>query len=148
MNQTEALQVLTIIATPFNREITGDLLAVWYSTCLRDIDLGVGLSVAEALLNESEFMPTPAAFRRTLTAMRVAERRELPAQPALPERSVTQKELDRAEIREIIAEMKSKLAALASTGTRGHWHGGSDPCPVCGGINPRVLQRMPDGQLR
>lgn len=27
--------------------------------------------------------------------------------------------------------------------TGGHWHGGPDPCPVCGGLAPHLRPRPP-----
>lgn len=43
--------------------------------------------------------------------------------------------------RRMIAELRVALAKKqhpSGRGLDGHWHGGPDPCPTCGGMNPKL----------
>lgn len=44
--------------------------------------------------------------------------------------------------RDSLVEVDKRVRNSGATkGVDGHWHGGPDPCPVCGGIAPRAARR-------
>lgn len=140
MNHEEAAGVLAIMAAPYPWDVPDDQTEVWYRAALERVDLELGLEAAVRLVETMDRMPTPAAFNSMVTTIgreRYAEHRQETAQAegrlldpgvAMPERA-----------RQAIADLRASFAAAE---TRGHWHGGPDPCPVCGGVNPEVLRRM------
>lgn len=145
MNRDEAAQCLAIIAAPYPWDVPDDQAEVWYQAALERCDTELGVEVAVRLVETMERMPTPAAFNAAVaeiqrerylaakTEQAQAEGRLLDPGAPPPNR-----------VKQAIADLR---ASMSQSGTRGHWHGGPDACPVCGGINPDVLLRL-DPQAR
>lgn len=148
MNRDESAQLLAIMAAPHPWDVPDDQAEVWHRAALERVDFELGLEAAVRLVETMEKMPTPAAFNAMVTTIgreRYAEQRQLAAQSEGrlldPGTGLTDK------VRQVIADLRASFAT--ANGTRGHWHGGPDPCPVCGGVAPDVLRRMtPDARDR
>lgn len=130
MNRTEAAQVLAILAAPHNRDVSHDTAEVWYRTALERIDLDTALEVAVRLVETEERFPTPARFNAERSAMARMERqyneyhRQLPPAPVDPTTAAR-----------LVAEAR-KIVDANKVGK--HWHGGPNPCEVCGGMAPKA----------
>lgn len=141
MNRADAAQVMAVLSAPHGFTVEPDSLEVWYQAALERCDPELGIEVAVRLVETVEKFPTPAAFNNTATAItreryetaRIAKAQEegrlLPPGVAAPDAA-----------RQAIANLR---ASFAATGTRGHDHRGPAACPVCSGINPDVLARLP-----
>ena len=126
MNHTEAAQVLAVMAAVHPWDVGDDMAEVWYRTALQDVSLDVGLAVAMRLVEREERFPTPAAFNSEVRSERERERRQ-----------ENMRALPTGERRGLPVELLAELrAVLAGKGGRKHWHGGPNPCEVCGGMKP------------
>lgn len=138
MNENEAVDVVTFIAAPYNRPVDAALVAAWFHVALAPLEVAEAMDTAVDLLNIETYMPTPASFvEARRAASQVAYREAQDAVPAMRAlvaggRSSADDEIAAAAI----SQMRGALATLAQDGPRGHWHGGPDPCRVCGGIRP------------
>lgn len=155
MNRADADQVLAILSAPHGFTTEADTMEVWYQAALERCDAELATAVAVRLVECEERFPTPARFNkerstiererwaaeqeRMRTAAGLAEQQGLPA-PGLESPAEQRLKFIR-EIRGMLAQQQSNLTQ--------HWHGGPDPCPVCGGLNPNVVARMDEaGQNR
>jgi len=127
MNSRDVTAVLGVLAAAWpNQTITEQTARVWMDL-LADIDSEDAMAAARILIKREHWFPSVAQFRSEAEAQahgrhnRAAATRGLPGPttPVLPERLVD-------ATREFLAER----------GTKKHWHGGPEPCPVCGGIKP------------
>lgn len=145
MNRDEAASVLAIIAAPYPWDVADDQAEVWFQAALERCDHELGIEVAVRLAETMDRMPTPAAFNATATGIQrerylAAKTEQAQAEGRLLDPGTPPPN----RVKQAIADLR---ASMSATGTRGHWHGGPDACPVCGGINPDVLLRL-DPQAR
>lgn len=143
MNRADAAQVLAILSAPHGFTVEPDTMEVWYGTALERVDAELGTAVAVRLVETEERFPTPARFNseraRIERDRREAAERDVRAeQPSLGAPGM---ESDAEQRRRFIAEMRGHLTRMGENLKR-HWHGGSEPCPVCSGIAPSVLAKM------
>lgn len=140
MTRIEAAKVMTVLAAAFSHKLTDDELEVWYGAALENVDAFLGGMVAQRLVSEDHFWPTPARFSEM---RRAVERSQEPAVKALDEAPVTEAEFSNRK--RLIGLMRETLVAQAR---KEHWHGGPGPCPVCGGItdDPKTLARYAKGR--
>jgi Loader and inhibitor of phage G40P len=142
MNTNEATAVLAALASAWpNQDLTEPTVEVWRSF-LDEIDADDGLAAAREVIGSERYFPPIARFREAANAARQARlnreaaTRGLPRhedQPVGPERWRAAVELARN--------------TLAERNTRKHWHGGPDPCPVCGGGPPPPGGRCRSGEI-
>lgn len=144
MNRADAAQVLAILAAPHGFTIEPDTMEVWYQAALERIDADEATAVAVRCVETDERFPTPARFNTVRDVLRrelyeaerqaaaEAEGRLLP--PVAPVASHVQQE---------IAALRTTIGTAES---RGHWHGGPNGCPICGGIAPDAYMRLPQSQ--
>lgn len=147
MNRLESDQVVDLMASPHAWEPDEEQRTVWHHSALQGIGLDIGLDVAMRLVESEERFPTPARFnkeRALVDRERYLTEREEDRQQALPGVPTS------ADVRrDALGRMRTTLATMSRDGARGHWHGGPDPCPVCGGINPAVLAAAdPEERIR
>lgn len=140
MNESEAIDVVTFIAAPYNRPVDPALVGTWYQAALQRVDVADAMDVAVELLNGAEFMPTPAHFNKMRDQLRreayTLARNAEAGQQALPAAD------DAGSLRaKFASEARGMLTAQMATLGQ-HDHHGPDVCPVCGGVAPRVLDAM------
>jgi hypothetical protein len=129
VNKTEAAQVLAVLASPHNRDVSVETAEVWYRAALSHIDVATGLEVAMSLVESEERFPTPARFNTERRRIAIRQR-ELERLPALPPATTTP-----TDAASLLAETR-KMLEDRKANQRKHWHGGPNPCPVCGGLVP------------
>ena len=124
MNAQEAIAVIAYFGAAFpNFDPPDDTIDVWVNETA-DLDPGDAGTAMRNLVQRSKFPPSIAEFRqecRTLALLRQQNRTNLLALPSARQPFPTE-----------LAE--SIKRTLSEKGTRQHWHGGPNPCPVCGGM--------------
>lgn len=139
MNHVEAAQVLATMAAVHPWDVTSDQAEVWYQAALHPVGLDEGLAVAMRIVETDERFPTPARFLAVRDELRraayLAQRDAAQDSGRLLDPGATVEEHARASIAAL-------RATIASSETRGHWHGGPKACPVCGGISPDAYRRL------
>lgn len=134
MNARDTAAVLGILSAAWpNQAITPETATVWRDI-LADIDSADAMHAARALVKREHWFPSLAQFRSEAEAHAHARRNKraashgLPASPQPPTADGHRRFVDMA---------RQMLATQRGTS---HWHGGPDPCPVCGGIAPQAAQ--------
>lgn len=60
--------------------------------------------------------------------------------------------IDPATFKAVLGSLREQLESIGAHAPKGHWHGGPDPCPICGGIRPDLqrhqTKRNTSGQTR
>lgn len=124
VTRQEAAWLLATLAAPYPGEpFTDEAMEVWYNSTLAKVDIDTGMTIVERLIVHDEFRPTPAVFNE---ALRTARKREAIAAAGVPALEAAKGPV--APVSEVIAGLRK---AVTAAGSRGHWHGGPSPCPVC-----------------
>lgn len=128
MNARDTAAVLGILSAAWpNQAITAETASVWRDI-LADIESADAMHAARALVKREHWFPSIAQFRSEAEAHAHARRNKraashgLPASPQTPTPDGHRRFVEAA--RQMLAEQRGKR----------HWHGGPQPCPVCGGM--------------
>lgn len=124
MTRQEAAKLLAAMAVTYSKEVTDDLLELWFNAVFQNITPEMGAKTVEKLIASDKFWPTPARFGEVRRSVVAAEA------PLIQIGPKTQAEKENVE--RFIALCRQ---ALADRDKRPHWHGGPEKC-WCGGINP------------
>jgi len=124
MRPGEAAEVLHFLLAAFpSQELEEQTMRLWIDV-LGHVEVADARVAASALIADREFFPSLAALRKYVaTAQRARENRDA-ARRGLPGPSPARPDRFRESVEGV-------WDALAERGTRKHWHGGPDPCPVC-----------------
>lgn len=128
------------MAVAYSHPLTDDELELWFNTCLRSTDVRLAGRATLRIVSEDKFWPTPARFNEIRRAIQADDE---PPASALPSGPRTEQE--RANVARYIALCRE---IIKQRDTRPHWHGGPDPCPVCGGINPNLAYERKRAEQR
>lgn len=104
MSPQEAAQLLAAFASAYGRSVDETTARLWYESTLHKLDYQTALRIADLLITEDKFFPTPARFGE----MRRAVERDL-EQPykALPSPAPSMTE--RQRVAELIASTRKRL---------------------------------------
>jgi hypothetical protein len=127
MEKAEVNKCLEIMASLWPNSIPDDLGLQRWRGHMTTIEEDVVLEIIDKLEAHQDFWPTWHQFHALLfpTMQNPAFKQPL-FNPVTKE--------ERANVSKLIGMMKDTLAENPNQGR--HWHGGPNPCPVCGGINP------------
>lgn len=132
MTPHEATQVIAGLNAAWpTHEMPEATIRLWVGL-LADVDQGDALEAAKTVVKEDRFFP-PISRYLQLCEERCHARRNRDADsrglPPMPSQRVSPERMT-----QILGGLRAQLAVRRGAG--GHWHGGPEPCPVCGGINP------------
>lgn len=138
MNVQEVASVLAYFGAAFpTMEISDDTADLWVLE-LADIDPQDAQVGMREYVRTNDTIPNVAKFRTACAeAKKARERVYLDEMPALPTPPPVPPP---TEVRQLAQRLRLKSMA------GGHWHGGPDPCPMCGGLPPvgeRRAERLP-----
>lgn len=129
MTDNDTAAVLAYFASAWpNYDLTEPTVRVWQQECA-DLDPLDAEQAMRQLVRSEQFFPTIAKFRQQVRTL-AYDRRHRQVATAIGSGA------PQPWPSELVASIK---ATIASNGTRRHWHGGPNPCPVCGGIAPASL---------
>lgn len=135
MNDHDAAKVLAILGAAWpNQELPDPTVDLWMGL-LSDLAYEDGKAAAKTVIKEDTFFPSISRFLQAAQAARHGRENRLAAERGLPSahRAVPPPERLLKLTRQLLRERSTKK----------HWHGGPDPCPVCGGIAPEHLRKGP-----
>lgn len=137
MTPHQATQVIAALTAAWpTHDMPDDTMRLWVGL-LADVDQGDAMEAARTVVKEDRFFPPISRFlqlaeeRCHARRNREATERGLPRQP--PQRVSPER------MTQILGGLRAQLAARRGAG--GHWHGGPNPCPVCGGMAPPTHRR-------
>jgi hypothetical protein len=135
VNRSEATGVVNLISATWpSQEMEADTIAIWMSVLgffeHADARIAVGL-----LMRTEHFLPSIAKFTEAVEAEAHARRNREASSRGLSRAPASVPSPER--FAEVMAGLRNQLR---ERGSRKHWHGGPDPCPICGGL-PADWQR-------
>jgi len=138
----ETAGVLAMLTAAFpNVDLEEPTIELWMSA-LGEVDHRDGQAAAGAVIRTEKFFPAVSTFFDAVAAETHGRRVREAAMRGLPR--PTGRPVGQDRFRRAIEEVWD---TLAERGTRKHWHGGPDPCPVCGGGPSRDGGRPRSGQI-
>lgn len=132
MTPAESATILGLLSAGFPAIQVSQETAIVWMEALADIDPQDALPAARTLIKRAPRFPTVSQLREEAESLAHARRNREATDRGLPARSAVGVRPERLE--EILAGLRARMAV--QRGTRGHWHGGPEPCPVCGGLAP------------
>lgn len=134
MNANDTAAVLGILSAAWpNQTITAETATVWRDI-LADIDSADAMHAARTLVKREHWFPSLAQFRSEAEAHAHARRNKRAASHGLP---ASPPPAAADGHRRLVDAARQVLAA--QRGQR-HWHGGPQPCPICGGLAPKAAE--------
>jgi ribosomal protein L37AE/L43A len=128
MTPDQITQTLKAFSDNWSIQLTKDKVAMW-GALLEDVHPEDGhMAMLDMLAGEAFYPPIARFMEAVKKHKRVRLAREIPATSGGA--AVVQQ-----MPAELLAEMKAMLAEPKT-----HWHGGPDPCPVCGGMKGRSVK--------
>lgn len=118
------------MAVAYSRQVTEDELELWYDTVLHATSAGIAGRAILRIVGEDTHWPTPARFNAVRRAVQADDEPTVLGLEAGP-----QTDEERANVARWIALCRE---VVENRDKRPHWHGGPEPCVVCGGINPNL----------
>jgi hypothetical protein len=135
MNATETAAVLAYFAAAWpDKDFPTQTVDVWVDACA-DLDPIAANTAMRRMVKQENWFPTIARFRAAVAAEEHAQRNQFAARAGLPSPEPVGEPPKAllAAIRAMVADMKKNQ--------RKHWHGGPNPCEVCGGIDPKLRRK-------
>lgn len=125
MNVQDTAAVIAYFGAAFpNFDPSDDTLDVWVAE-VEDIDPTDAYEAMRSLVKTSRFVPSIAEFRAECKALALRRQQQPPARAISTGRG------------EVPEELVGALRVMAADASRKqHWHGGPEPCRVCGGMKP------------
>lgn len=138
MNADGAKLVIRYLCSAYpNQQIADGTVAVWCEH-LAGQTVEDAMNAAKRLVRSTRWFPSVAEFLECCRLEReLREANFVRAELTAPKES--------AEQRKRVAErfMAVCRESVASRNKKQHWHGGPDPCPVCGGMKPQPTRPDP-----
>lgn len=132
MNETETLATLAALTAAYpSFELSRPTAESW-ALALRSVQVDDAQAVVARLIRTKTFFPSIAEFFNEESAARRAREHREAAVRGLPEVSGHRPRGEEAQ--GLVRQLKEELDY---GGARGHWHGGPDPCPKCGGMTDK-----------
>lgn len=104
MSPQEAAKLLAAFSSAYSRSVDEQAAQLWYQSTLCNVDYQVGLEVADRLVSEDNYFPTPARFNEM---RRAVERDHAQPHKALSMPLPSNDERDR--VKELIADMRRRI---------------------------------------
>lgn len=130
MNAKEASSVLAALSAAWpSHDMPEDTVRLWVGL-LADVELPDAMAAARVVVKQDRFFPPISRYLQECEAQSHGRRNRLAAERGLPRNHQTVAPPPR-----LVAMLRDTLAQQR---TANHWHGGPDPCPICGGMAPTV----------
>lgn len=132
MNEHEAANVLGVLNAAWPQVELGQQTADLWIGMLERTDVAVAMAAARTVIRHEHWFPSIARFLQAVETEAQHERTRRASTVGLPtahHRPVAPPPALLAAARQLLAEQAGKR----------HWHGGPEPCPVCGGVAPPKL---------
>lgn len=132
MNRTEALEILQGFAAawPSKDHLTDDTIELWVVK-LADIDFERGMETASLLIDESQWFPTVAEFRKRNTER--AASRSVPTFAALPAPpvSVEEQQANLGKVKRLLGKVGTEVKIAPEYRGKVYGERDSEPPPFC-----------------
>lgn len=141
MDAAQADQILTQLLAGYPRhDLDDETLVVWAEAINESgADPARSLEIARRWPRTHEWLPSLAEFLIIIAPRRYDQPPEDPDDLRLnPAASQQMTRVWRTEL-DKVAKRVADIGA--GRGSGGHWHGGPDPCPLCGGISHTAARR-------
>lgn len=138
MTFQDATTVLGLLTAAWpNQDMPAETAELWIGM-LSELDVDDAKSSARTVIRNDQWFPSIARFIQVAEAAKHARENRFAAQRGLPSvgRSVPPPQRLIEATRQLLAEQAKKK----------HWHGGPDPCPVCGGMKSPTVNRRSAGR--